>query len=231
LTLLLRCAVALVLGGGFRPLPWLVRAVARINFDGGFRPPTPGYFLLSRQKKLTKEKATRLPRPAGSLRFSPESALAYAPSLARRRGQAIHGLSPSGFSRFGLRCSARQTGERRKVKIKTQNQNRSVSRRVRNAHRILRLARHWCAMRTLHFLCARSAHLTARCRRRAVFAFLTPLSRRATQPGAELPAGGAPWMARILPSAHGRAVGRTRPGRVAQGTAIAARHRGGLSFR
>ena len=37
-------------------------------------------------------------------------------------------------------------------------------------------------------------------------------------------------MARILPPAHGRAVGRTRLGRVAQGTAIAARHRGRLSL-
>jgi hypothetical protein len=94
-------------------------ALRAVYFDGGFRPPTPGYFLLSRQKKLTKEKATRLPRPAGSLRVSPESALAYAPSLARRRGPAIPGGSPSGLIRFGLRCSARQTGGRRKVKIKT----------------------------------------------------------------------------------------------------------------
>jgi hypothetical protein len=86
------------------------------------------------------------------------------------------------------------------------------------------------AQPTLGFLHARSARHPRDAVRRAVFDFQTPLSRRATQPGAELPAGGAPGMARISPSAQGRAVGETRSGRVAQGTAIAARHRGRLSL-
>jgi hypothetical protein len=201
-------------------------ALRAVYFDGGFRPPTPGYFLLSRQKKLTKEKATRLPRPAGSLRVSPESALAYAPSLARRRGPAIPGGSPSGLIRFGLRCSARQTGGRRKVKIKT------APFPVGCAPRTVSFGWHGIGAQCAPYIvmCARSAHTLGAMPQASRLCLSNPFVSPSTQPGAELPAGGAPWMARILPSAQGRAVGRTRPGRVAQGTALAARHRGGLSF-
>ena len=43
--------------------------------------PRPRYFLLLRQKKVSKEKATRDTRPAGSLRFSKVAAAAELASL------------------------------------------------------------------------------------------------------------------------------------------------------
>jgi|GEM_PF-3381905 hypothetical protein len=195
------CALCGVFRRGFRPSTTGLYALSRGFIGSGFRPRTTCYFSLFGQRKLTKRKAARLPRPAGPLRFSPESALAYAPSW--REGEDMPSLACPLRASPDSGCDARRgrRGVRQRVKIKIQNP------------------------------CARSAHLHRDAARRAAFDFQTPLSRRATQPGAEQPAGGAPWMARISPSAHGRAVGETRPGRVAQGTAIAARHRGGLFFR
>jgi|GEM_PF-3102499 hypothetical protein len=119
----------------------LVRAVARIDFDGGFRPPTPGYFSLFGQRKLTKRKAARLPRPAGPLRVirhipvpHPSGSLRLCKSavlplclarigarlrvfLTRRRGPALPGGSPSGCdARRGRRGNGGKSKDKPKVK-------------------------------------------------------------------------------------------------------------------
>ena len=80
-------------------------------FECGFLHPRARYFLLRGQKKVTQEKAARLPRRyRGSLRSSLPAEVAR---------QAIPGLTvnrphpcgrPAGLIRRKLRCSARQTG-------------------------------------------------------------------------------------------------------------------------
>jgi hypothetical protein len=114
---------------------------ARADFGGGFRPPTPGGIALSRglilgagsrpargllffvrPKKTNEKKGRPIAAPCGFPARLARIGARLRAILTRRRGQAIHGLSPAGLIRFGLRCSARQTGGKggkSKDKIKT----------------------------------------------------------------------------------------------------------------
>ena len=83
---------------------WFVVRWRAMDFERGF-VPRPRYFLLRRQKKVSKEKATRDTRPAGSLCFSKSAAAAELAACSRSN-------SPRRLPRSFLRCSALLTGAR-----------------------------------------------------------------------------------------------------------------------
>ena len=61
-----------------------IDALLHYNFAGG--SPAASHFLLLRQEKVTKEKATQARRPVGSLRCSPGQAAAELALAAARQG-------------------------------------------------------------------------------------------------------------------------------------------------
>jgi hypothetical protein len=85
-------------------------ALSRGLIGSGFRPRTTCYFLLRGQKKLTKEKAAPMSRPAGPLRYSPGAGSSDGTSVCRRKNARHPWRAPCGQFRPGLRCSARQRG-------------------------------------------------------------------------------------------------------------------------
>jgi hypothetical protein len=87
----------------------VVRAVARIDWVG-VPPPYDVLLFFVRPKKTNEKKGRPTPAPFGFPALLARIGARLRAILARRRGQAIHGLSPAGLIRFGLRCSARQTG-------------------------------------------------------------------------------------------------------------------------
>jgi len=88
---------------------WVCCAIARF-IGSGFRPRATCYFLLRGQKKLTKEKAAPMSRPAGSLRYSPGAGSSDGTSVCRRKNARHPWRAPCGQFRPGLRCSARHRG-------------------------------------------------------------------------------------------------------------------------
>ena len=85
----------------------VIRALTRGVLGREF-VPQPRYFLLLRQKKVSKEKATRDTRPAGSLRFSKVAAAAELAPARWAGTQTVLADPPRAF----LRCSALLTGAR-----------------------------------------------------------------------------------------------------------------------
>ena len=87
----------------------VIRALTRGVLGREF-VPQPRYFLLLRQKKVPKEKATRDTRPppaaAGSLRFSAEAAAAELASALRSAAQTV--LADTPVSACDARRSSRE---------------------------------------------------------------------------------------------------------------------------